>query len=153
VQLSYMICTCLIGHISLCYSTGINGPRWAHILFVSDSYPRPNWQIFLLHVKKANPNRPFSQRRIFIFGTLGCFKLGALLEGLRRLMSYKLELHVLISFTDKLFQFINILQYFILNSLDIRNKNSHSDTNEKGSGEVVWPHSYYIFIEYLTGLE
>jgi len=31
------------------------------------------------------------QRRIFIFGALGYFKLGALLEGLRRLMSYKIS--------------------------------------------------------------
>jgi len=41
-----------------------------------------------------------TQRRIFIFGTLGYFKLGALLQGLRRLMSYKLSLHVLITFTE-----------------------------------------------------
>jgi len=32
---------------------------------------------------------------------------------------------------------MNILQYFILNRLDIRNKNSHNETNEKGSGEVI----------------
>jgi len=31
-------------------------------------------------------------------------------------------------------------------------KNSHSETNEKGSGEVIWPHSQYIFKEYLTDL-
>jgi len=31
-----------------------------------------------------------NQRRIFIFRALGYFQLGALLEGLRRLMSYKL---------------------------------------------------------------
>jgi len=40
------------------------------------------------------------QRRIFIFGALGCFNLGALLESLRRLMSYKLALHVLVTFTE-----------------------------------------------------
>ena len=34
------------------------------------------------------------QRRIFIFGALGYFKLGALMEG----MSYKLALHVLVTF-------------------------------------------------------
>jgi len=41
------------------------------------------------------------QRRIFIFGAVGYFKLGALLEGSRQLMSYKLALHVLGTFTDK----------------------------------------------------
>jgi len=41
-----------------------------------------------------------SQKRIFIFGALGYFKLGALLEGLRRLMSYKLAKHVLVTFTE-----------------------------------------------------
>jgi len=30
---------------------------------------------------------------------------------------------------------------------DVRNKNSHTETNEKVSGKVIWPHSYYIFIE------
>ena len=39
--------------------------------------------------------------RIFIFGTLGYFNLGALLEGLRRLMSYKLALHVFVRFTEQ----------------------------------------------------
>ena len=39
--------------------------------------------------------------RIFIFGALGYFKLGVLLEGLRRLMSYKSALHVLATFTEK----------------------------------------------------
>jgi len=37
------------------------------------------------------------QGRIFIFGALGYSKLGALLEGLQRLMSYKLALHMLIA--------------------------------------------------------
>ena len=41
------------------------------------------------------------QRRIFIFGALRYFKLGALLEDLRRLMSYKLALHVLVTFTEQ----------------------------------------------------
>jgi len=38
------------------------------------------------------------QRRIFIFGFLGYFKFEALLEGSLRLMSYKLALHVLVTF-------------------------------------------------------
>jgi len=42
-----------------------------------------------------------TQRRIFNFGALGYFKLGALLEGLRRLMSYKLALHVLVTCTEE----------------------------------------------------
>jgi len=41
------------------------------------------------------------QRRILIFGALGYFKLGGLLGGLRRLMSYKLALHVLVTFTEQ----------------------------------------------------
>jgi len=43
------------------------------------------------------------QRRIFIFGAPGCFKLAALLESSRRLMSYKLKLalHVLAIFTEQ----------------------------------------------------
>jgi len=41
------------------------------------------------------------QGRIFIFGALGYFKLGALLEGLRRLMSCKSALHVLATFTEQ----------------------------------------------------
>jgi len=35
--------------------------------------------------------------------------------------------------------------------LDIRNENSHNETNDKGSGEAIRPHSHHIFIEYLTG--
>ena len=42
--------------------------------------------------------------------------------------------------------------YFVLNSLDIRNKNNHNEANKKGSGEVIWPHSHYTFIEYITSL-
>jgi len=42
-----------------------------------------------------------SQRRIFIFGALGYFKLRALLEGLRPLMSYKLAQCVLAAFTEQ----------------------------------------------------
>jgi len=67
-------------------------------------------------------------------------------------MSYKLALQVFVTFTQQAFQFINILQCFILISLDIRNKINHNDTNEKGSGKVIWPHSHHIFLEYLTGL-
>jgi len=40
-----------------------------------------------------------TQRRIFIFGVLEYFKLRALMEGLRRLMSYELALHVLVTVT------------------------------------------------------
>jgi len=41
------------------------------------------------------------QRRIFIFGALGCFEFGAYLEGSRRLMLYKLAPHVLAIFTEQ----------------------------------------------------
>jgi len=43
----------------------------------------------------------YLQGRIFTFGALVYFKLGVLLEGLRRLMSYKLALHVLVTFTEQ----------------------------------------------------
>ena len=43
----------------------------------------------------------WKQGRIFIFGALGCFKLKAFLEGSRRLMSYKLTLHVRVTFTEQ----------------------------------------------------
>jgi len=66
-------------------------------------------------------------------------------------MSYKLALHVLATFTEEVIP-IHKHIYFILNSLDIRNTNSHNGTNEKGSGEIIWPHSQYTFIEYLTAL-
>jgi len=65
-------------------------------------------------------------------------------------MSYKLALNVLVIFTEKVVPIQK--HYFVLNSLDIRNKNSNNETNGKGSGEVTLPHSHYLFIEYLTGL-
>ena len=43
---------------------------------------------------------------------------------------------------------MTILAYFILNALDIRNRNSHNEANEKGSGEVIWLHSHYMFVEF-----
>jgi len=42
-----------------------------------------------------------SQKRIFIFGALGYFKFGALLDGLGRLISCKLALHVLVRYTEQ----------------------------------------------------
>jgi len=78
-----------------------------------------------------------TQRRIFIFGALGYFKVGVLLEGLRRLMSYKLAKHVLVTFTEQVLPIHKHISYFILNSLVIRNQDSHNETNEKGSGEVI----------------
>jgi len=67
-------------------------------------------------------------------------------------MSYKLALHVLVTYIHWTSCSYSKTYYFILNSLDIRDKNSHNETNETGRAEVVWPHSHYIFIEYLTGL-
>jgi len=52
-------------------------------------------------LKGVCQNCKSTQRRIFIFGALGYFKLGALLEGSRRLMSYKLALPVLVTFTEQ----------------------------------------------------
>ena len=51
--------------------------------------------------KAMEPQKSFCQRRIFIFGAPGCFKLGAFLESSRRLMSYKLALHLLTIFTEQ----------------------------------------------------
>jgi len=42
-----------------------------------------------------------ARKQIFIFGALGYFKLGALLESLRWLMPYALSLHVLIMFIEQ----------------------------------------------------
>jgi len=42
----------------------------------------------------------YNQGRIFIFGALGYFKLRALMER----MSYKLELHVLVTFIEQVVQ-------------------------------------------------
>jgi len=50
---------------------------------------------------KAHVIYTFRQRRIFIFGDPGYFKLWTLLDGLRRLMSYKLALHVPATFTEQ----------------------------------------------------
>jgi len=57
---------------------------------------------------------------------------------------------VLVTFAEQVVPIYK--HYFILNSPDIRNKNNHVEANEKGSGEVIWPHSQCIFTEYLTGL-
>jgi len=51
------------------------------------------------------------QGRFFIFGTLDYFESGVLLEGLRRLMSYKLALLVLATFTE---QVVTIHKYIPL---------------------------------------
>jgi len=69
------------------------------------------------------------QRRIFIFGTLDYFKFGALLEVLGQLMSYKLAPHVLVTSTEQALPIHKHISYFILNSLDIRNKDSRNETN------------------------
>jgi len=85
-----------------------------------------------------------TQRRInIIFGALGYFKLVALPEGLQRLMSCKLALHVLVTFTEQVLPIYK--NCFILNSFDVRNKNSYNKTNEKASGEVFWQHSLHIY--------
>jgi len=52
----------------------------------------------------------------FHFRNPRLFLMGVLLEGLRRLMSYKLPLHAFVVPSQK------ILGYLILDSLDIRNK-------------------------------
>ena len=80
------------------------------------------------------------------------FQIGVLLEGLGQLMSYKLAPHLLVTFTEQVVPIHKHISYFIINSLVIRNKDSHNETNEKASGEVIWPHTHCIFIEYLTGL-
>jgi len=58
-------------------------------------------------------------------------------EGLRRLMSYKLAIHVLVTFTEQVVPIHKHITLLYSDSLDISNKNSHTGTNEKGSGEVI----------------
>jgi len=41
------------------------------------------------------------------------------------MMSYKLELHVLVTFTEQVVPIHKHISYSILNSLDIRNKNNN----------------------------
>jgi len=53
------------------------------------------------------------QRRIFIFGALGYFKLGALMEG----MSYKLALHVLVTFIEQVVLIHKHITLFINSSI------------------------------------
>jgi len=52
------------------------------------------------------------QRRIFIFLARGYFKLGVFLEGSRRLMSYKLALYVLATFTEQVVPVRNHITLF-----------------------------------------
>ena len=58
----------------------------------------------------------------FALSGLGSFKLGVLPEGLQQLTSYKLALHVLVTFTEEIFPIYKHISYFILNSRDIRNR-------------------------------
>jgi len=85
------------------------------------------------------------QRRIFIFEALDCFKLGAPLEGLRRLMSYKLALHVHVTFTEHVVPiYKHVASFWIPSISGTKQWNSHSETNEKGSGEAIWPHWHSV---------
>ena len=61
--------------------------------------------------------------------------LGALLQGPRRLMSYKLALQVLAAFTEQVVPIHNL--YTLYSEFPIRNKNSHNEANEKASSEVI----------------
>jgi len=58
-----------------------------------------------------------TQGRIFIFWALGYFKLGAPIEGLRRLMSYKSALHVFATFTEQVFLIQHYIPLFWLPSI------------------------------------
>jgi len=60
------------------------------------------------HIRTADEA---TQGRIFILGALGYFKLGASLEGLRRLMSYKSALHMLAKFTEQVVPIHNHITY------------------------------------------
>ena len=86
------------------------------------------------------------QRRILIFGVLGQFTLGP---------SGRFATTDVIQISTTRARYIHLTScsnswpcyYFIQNFLDIRNTNSHNEANEKASGEVIWQHSHYIFIE------
>jgi len=51
-------------------------------------------------------------------------------------MSYKLALHVLVTFTEHVFPIHDHIT-FIMNSLDIRNRNSQNEAFEKACGDVT----------------
>jgi len=51
-------------------------------------------------------------------------------------LSYKLAIHVLVTFTGQVVP-IHSHYYFILNSLDIRNKNGRNETYEKARGDLI----------------
>jgi len=67
-------------------------------------------------IEHQSPN-PLSQGRIFIFGALAYFKLGAPLEGLQRLMSYKSALHVLATFTGQVVPIHKHITLFWISSI------------------------------------
>jgi len=83
-----------------------------------------------MYLQKAEANFHFRSPRLFA--------IGALLDGLWRLMSYKLAWR---RYTCSLYSlnkmFNSSTYYFILDSVDFSNKNNHSETNEKGSGKVI----------------
>jgi len=61
-------------------------------------------------------------------------------------MSYKIStVHVLVTFTEQDVPIHKHITLFWFASIS-RNKNSHNETNEKGSGEVIWPHSHYTYL-------
>jgi len=66
---------------------------------------------------------------------LSYFKLGALLEGLQRQMSYKLSIRVLVTFTEKVVPIEKHITMFLI-PVNIRNKNSHNETDKKCGGLI-----------------
>jgi len=89
---------------------------------------------------------PHYQRRIFIFGALGSFKLGALLEG----MSHTLALHVLVTFTE---QVVPIHKHITLFSIpSISGTKTVTITLTKRQRWSYMTTLHYKFVEYLTGL-
>jgi len=83
--------------------------------------------------------------------SLGYFKLGVLPEGLRRLMANKSALHVLVTLTEQVVPLHKHIILFWILSIS-GTKTVTMKLMKKPCGEVIWPHTHGIFIEYLADL-
>ena len=96
------------------------------------------------------------QGRIFIFGSLGYFQLGALLEGSRRPMSYKLALEVLATFTEQVVPIHKHIILFWIPSISGTKTVIMKLTKKSALKLSANTHSHHIFIEFhlqLHGLQ
>jgi len=92
------------------------------------------------------------QRRIFIFGALGYFKLVSLLEGLRRLMSYKLALCVVVTFIEQVVPIHKHITLFWIPSISGTKTVTVTRTKRQQWSYVTTLPLYIYWVPYLTGL-